>query len=542
MSIANELLTLNNTKQAIKEAIINKGVDVGEEDTFASYADKIGEIEGGGGGSTPLDTSKISYARNNNTNYSIRDGRILEFLRNSDGFTPLIDNYSPLDINWAESFEIGVSFKFSSQGLSEHIFLFGSNANNNFNYAPALAWLGNNSKFEIICSYTSSAWAFDDATDVYPCVADTWYLAKVKFDSSTMEISIQISEDFKTFTTIYTRVLTQSLFHNSSYGIYFGSLVRQPSNYASNNISIDTFNTYVKDATGSIVWGCFEGQGAEYELYDYIQSDGTQVIDLGFAPKNGDVITVTNIPLSAQSQASFMWGATDSSAWIGVVQNAGNTKTIYSNNTSGSIQNITRDALNVDTITANRDYTNNLCMFGFFLDGEYSHTITTRLFSVKVNDNFYLPTKRRSDGVFGLYDVANQTFLTDSAGGNPLTGGQAICVFDEATTPSEEIIFNAENIQICTSQGYYLPQQPFDVNITEAGQYIVSLHRISDDQVWSSIITYDGVSDTTFSISYERGFTLHITPTSIGCQYYEGSWFDIYIKLSKALDSQIYIT
>ena len=53
-TIANELLTLNSTKIAIKEAIINKGVDVGEEDTFASYANRISEISGGGDGGSDL--------------------------------------------------------------------------------------------------------------------------------------------------------------------------------------------------------------------------------------------------------------------------------------------------------------------------------------------------------------------------------------------------------------------------------------------------------------------------------------------------------
>lgn len=38
---------LDETKTDIREAIINKGVDVGEDDPFRSYAEKIGEIEGG---------------------------------------------------------------------------------------------------------------------------------------------------------------------------------------------------------------------------------------------------------------------------------------------------------------------------------------------------------------------------------------------------------------------------------------------------------------------------------------------------------------
>lgn len=53
MSIANKLNKLAETKSAIKTAIVNKGVAVSDSDTFASYADKIAAISGGG--STPTE-------------------------------------------------------------------------------------------------------------------------------------------------------------------------------------------------------------------------------------------------------------------------------------------------------------------------------------------------------------------------------------------------------------------------------------------------------------------------------------------------------
>lgn len=48
MSIANKLNKLEETKAAIKTAITNKGVEVSDSDTFASYADKINSIPTGG--------------------------------------------------------------------------------------------------------------------------------------------------------------------------------------------------------------------------------------------------------------------------------------------------------------------------------------------------------------------------------------------------------------------------------------------------------------------------------------------------------------
>ena len=49
---ADKLNKLLETKTAIKEALVAKGVSVAETDTFSSYADKIASIETGGGGSS----------------------------------------------------------------------------------------------------------------------------------------------------------------------------------------------------------------------------------------------------------------------------------------------------------------------------------------------------------------------------------------------------------------------------------------------------------------------------------------------------------
>lgn len=49
-TISDKLTYLEGTKSAIKDAIVAKGVAVSDSDTFRSYADKIGQISGGGGG------------------------------------------------------------------------------------------------------------------------------------------------------------------------------------------------------------------------------------------------------------------------------------------------------------------------------------------------------------------------------------------------------------------------------------------------------------------------------------------------------------
>lgn len=62
-NITENLNKLIQTKSDIKDAIISKGVGVSDSDTFASYADKIRSIEGGGGTSGDvLDFSRIGYS------------------------------------------------------------------------------------------------------------------------------------------------------------------------------------------------------------------------------------------------------------------------------------------------------------------------------------------------------------------------------------------------------------------------------------------------------------------------------------------------
>ena len=50
---------LEGTKEAIKKAIKNKGVEVLDTDTFRSYAEKIESIGGGGGGSDTFEAQLL---------------------------------------------------------------------------------------------------------------------------------------------------------------------------------------------------------------------------------------------------------------------------------------------------------------------------------------------------------------------------------------------------------------------------------------------------------------------------------------------------
>lgn len=56
-TIAEQLTSLANTKAAIKQSIIDKGVQVADTDPFSAYPAKIGQISGGGGATTKYGVS-----------------------------------------------------------------------------------------------------------------------------------------------------------------------------------------------------------------------------------------------------------------------------------------------------------------------------------------------------------------------------------------------------------------------------------------------------------------------------------------------------
>lgn len=79
-TISDKLEYLEGTKSAIKDAIVAKGVAVEDTATFRSYADKIGQISGGGGGKINLNDYGLTFAHSsmtqeqyNNIEYSLPD-------------------------------------------------------------------------------------------------------------------------------------------------------------------------------------------------------------------------------------------------------------------------------------------------------------------------------------------------------------------------------------------------------------------------------------------------------------------------------------
>ena len=90
-TIAEQLTSLANTKAAIKQSIINKGVQVADTDPFSAYPAKIGQISGGGGATTKFGVSldNIFPVAGSELSRPITPTTDQQFSLNMDGITKI---------------------------------------------------------------------------------------------------------------------------------------------------------------------------------------------------------------------------------------------------------------------------------------------------------------------------------------------------------------------------------------------------------------------------------------------------------------------
>ena len=168
----------------------------------------------------------------------------------------------------------------------------------------------------------------------------------------------------------------------------------------------------------------FIGSSGAYDLYDYIQTDGTQLIDTGRAITAGDVVNTIFTAISGGSNGAYVWGKYVDPYYTALV--------IYPNN--GFYRHYDHATVNDNPVDQTNftvgKITEDSYTIATTLGGNYTlfDTASVKLYAFSINGDDYLPCKRRSDGKFGLYDVKNSTFLTDSASGNAITGGNNLGV------------------------------------------------------------------------------------------------------------------
>jgi hypothetical protein len=79
-------------------------------------------------------------------------------------------------------------------------------------------------------------------------------------------------------------------------------------------------------------------------------------------------------------------------------------------------------------VTTNKESTGNLWIFtlGIISASVYDFRSKIRLYYCKCGAWTFLPCRRKSDGVCGLWDSETGTFLTDSLGGDPFVAGPVV--------------------------------------------------------------------------------------------------------------------
>ena len=148
---ADKLNKLLETKQAIKQAIIDKGVSVGDDTKFADYPSKINSITTGGGDSAYQNPDFYEILTNDGTNYyslfrykTINNTSFIESL-NTSKVTTMEFTFS--------------SFTSSSLDLSNWDVSKVTNMRNIFNYAN-------------VTSLNLTGWSTDKVTDMYYMFSD----------------------------------------------------------------------------------------------------------------------------------------------------------------------------------------------------------------------------------------------------------------------------------------------------------------------------------------------------------------------------------
>ena len=185
-TIAENLTLLESTKANIKQAIVNKGVSVSDTDTFASYADKIGQISGGSSAAA-LDFGTINYAYAPTSLTSALDASVA-YLNNWTGnqfpadpelmFMPKVEivDSEPVnlgyvgsqfpkllifpDIDFKHKNIVGQEFMYNSKAVRVHL------KNINFIYNMQDMFYGCDNLSDLTCSGLTTG---SDVTSAYRC-------------------------------------------------------------------------------------------------------------------------------------------------------------------------------------------------------------------------------------------------------------------------------------------------------------------------------------------------------------------------------------
>ena len=183
-----------------------------------------------------------------------------------------------------------------------------------------------------------------------------------------------------------------------------------------------------------------------YTELEWIESTGTQYVQLDITPNQNTTFEIDFMPLSEIAGTNYgcVFGArygsknrefqlstfsvSEDATSKGILRlgtNQYNAKLTKGERIQCSLKNgvyATSDGVSTTVSTASFTAPSKLTVFALNSNGTVEQHGKHRLFSLKVNSNEYVPAKRNSNGEIGLYDITNSKFYTNAGTGSFIAG------------------------------------------------------------------------------------------------------------------------
>lgn len=216
----------------------------------------------------------------------------------------------------------------------------------------------------------------------------------------------------------------------------------------------------------------------EYTQLDYIQSSGTQYIDTGVNP-TATLSAELTIQLNTAAGDQKLFG---SFAGISAGINLGAISGYWRVGNGQWYSSLVSTTTNITTIKVadiNNNYNwyangeliyenlpsialnSSIFLMGIRYNGAYFSASALKLFSCKIWDNNvlvrdFIPAKRNSDSVLGLYDLVSETFFTNAGSGTFIIGTEAF--------PNPQNPIDVETLGVLTTKNLFDIQTTAVVN------------------------------------------------------------------------------
>lgn len=277
------------------------------------------------------------------------------------------------------------------------------------------------------------------------------------------------------------------------------------------------------------------GSNKEYERVEYIESDATQYIDTGFKPNQNTKVVMDTQFVGVNESITFQafFGANDGGQFSAGYHDLNGDYYVYCNDKAkayetemimdrmtvsmdGSVAHI-GDSITLTYSPGEFQSTDNLYLFARNMSGTASYQSKIRVYGCQIYDNGvlirdYIPAVD-NNGVAGLYDSVNDSFVYSSIGSAFATGvimGETIAT-QKTSSATYQFPYGAKYIiKAGNVSGFYTPsEQKFDslqssrtvkvvYKVIKLGVFIQGVSgRLYTESEWNSMEIANGIAIVT---------------------------------------------